>query len=79
MIAADARNGFGRDQIAMHSEELFPYRLRLEARRAQGWFNDFDEDAMIDMLTAAGWKISTRQPAAESDIFVCHRDTRIPA
>jgi len=51
----------------------------IEARRAQGWFNDFDEDAMIDMLTAAGWKISTRQPAAESDIFVCHRDTRIPA
>ena len=51
----------------------------MEARRAEGWFNDFDEDAMIDMLDTAGWKIATRQPAAQSEMFVCHRDIRKPA
>ena len=48
----------------------------IEARRAQGWFNDFDEDAMIDMLTAARWQFKTCQPAAESEMFVYHRDIR---
>jgi len=51
----------------------------IKARRPQGWFNDFDKDAMIDMLDAAGWKIATRQPAALSEMFVYHRDIRKPA
>jgi len=51
----------------------------IAARRAQGWFNDFDEDAMINMLDAAGWKVATRQPAAQSEMFVCHREYRKPA
>ena len=50
-----------------------------EARRAQGWFNDFDEDAMTGMLEAAGWNIDTRLAAAESEMFVCHREARKPA
>ena len=51
----------------------------IKARRAQGWFNDFDEDAMINMLDAGGWKIVSRQPAAQSEMFACHRDIRKPA
>ena len=51
----------------------------LKARRAEGWFNDFDEDAMTNMLDAAGWKIDTRQAAANSEMFVCRRETRKPA
>ena len=50
----------------------------LKARRAEGWFNDFDEDAMTNMLQAAGWKIDTRQAAANSEMVVCRRETRKP-
>lgn len=49
------------------------------ARRERGWFNDFDETAFADMLAAAGWKIAAREPAAGSEMFVCHRETRPPA
>jgi len=48
----------------------------IEAGRAQGCFNDFDEDAMIDMPTAAGRQITTCQPMVEYKIFVCQRDIR---
>ena len=47
-----------------------------EVRCAQRWFNDFDEDAMTDMLTASRRQITTHQLAAESEMFVCHRDIR---
>ena len=48
----------------------------IEVGRAQGCFNDFDEDAMIDMPTAAGRQITTCQPMVEYKIFVCQRDIR---
>jgi len=48
----------------------------VHARRTHGWFNDFDEDAMTNMLDGAGWKIDVRQTAQTSEMFVCQRESR---
>lgn len=50
-----------------------------DARRAQGWFNDFDAAALTAMLDTAGWKIDARESAGASELFVCRRETKNPA
>jgi FkbM family methyltransferase len=42
-------------------------------RRAQGWFNDFDEEKLTAMLNDAGWTVTAHEPAGDSKLFVCHR------
>ncbi len=46
---------------------------KTEDRRAQGWFNAFDEETLTEMLKDAGWTVAAREPAAASVMFVCQR------
>ncbi len=49
---------------------VLTYRLRdkdkIKERRAQGWFNDFDEKQLRALLEEAGWRIDLFVPAPEA-------------
>jgi hypothetical protein len=47
------------------------------ARRREGWFNDFDESTLMNMLDAAGWKVESREPMEISEMFLCRRESGI--
>ena len=44
-----------------------------EARRREGWFNDFDKKTLIDMLDSTGWEIGSQEPVEKSQMFTCRR------
>jgi hypothetical protein len=44
-----------------------------EARRREGWFNDFDKKTLIDMLGSTGWEIDSQEPVEKSQMFTCRR------
>ncbi|MBI5120026.1 MAG: FkbM family methyltransferase [Rhodospirillales bacterium] len=49
---------------------VMTYRLRadepLQERRAQGWFNDFDEKELTALLDRTGWRIDLSVPSPEA-------------
>ena len=47
-----------------------------EARRREGWFNDFDEDTLTGILNAAGWQVESVESVENSQMYICRRDIR---
>lgn len=45
----------------------------VEARRSQGWFNDYDAEGFEAVLSGAGWELEASEAGADTRLFVCRR------
>jgi FkbM family methyltransferase len=60
-------------QVASKAVILYATRSgeEISQRREQGWFNDFSDSELAELVQRAGWRIETQQATAQGLLLVC--------